>query len=280
MPTLVLPFPAIDPVLIEFGPFAIRWYALAYVAGLLLGWYYMRRLVSTESLWRGTPHPSLVQVDDFVVYATLGTILGGRLGYVLFYSPGYYLSNPSEILQVWSGGMSFHGGFLGVVAAMVVFAWRHKLSLWTLFDLAGTVAPIGLLFGRIANFINGELWGRPSDVPWAMVFPGAGPEPRHPSQLYEAALEGALLLVVTALVVRAGGYRRPGLVAGVFALGYGLARSFAELYRVPDAHIGYFQFGLTMGILLSLPMIAAGLFAIARALSRPPATETEPASDA
>lgn len=155
-----------------------------------------------------------------------------------------------------------------------------KLSLWTLFDLAGTVAPIGLLFGRIANFINGELWGRPSDVPWAMVFPGAGPEPRHPSQLYEAALEGALLLVVTALVVRAGGYRRPGLVAGVFALGYGLARSFAELYRVPDAHIGYFQFGLTMGILLSLPMIAAGLFAIARALSRAPATETEPAGDA
>ena len=157
MPTLVLPFPAIDPVLIEFGPFAIRWYALAYVAGLLLGWYYMRRLVSADGLWRGTPHPSLLQVDDFVVYATLGTILGGRIGYVLFYSPDYYLSNPAEILQVWTGGMSFHGGFLGVVAAMIVFAWRHKLSLWTLFDLAGTVAPIGLFFGRIANFINGEL---------------------------------------------------------------------------------------------------------------------------
>lgn len=268
MPTLVLPFPAIDPILIEFGPFAIRWYALAYIAGLMLGWHYMRRLVASERLWAGMARPSLLDIDDFVVYATLGTILGGRLGYVLFYAPGYYLSHPLEIVEVWTGGMSFHGGFLGVVAAMVIFAWRRKLSLWTLFDLAATVAPIGLLFGRLANFINGELWGRPTDVPWAMVFPGAGPEPRHPSQLYEAGLEGLALLVITALVARAGGYRRPGLVAGVFAVGYGLARSFSELYRVPDAQLGYFGPGLTMGMLLSLPMVMAGAFAIWRALRK------------
>ena len=277
MPILALPFPAIDPVLIELGPFAIRWYALAYIAGLLLGWRYMRGLVSRDELWGRTPRPSLVDVDDFVVYATIGTILGGRLGYVLFYAPTYYLQNPMDILQVWSGGMSFHGGFLGVVLAMVVFAWRRGIPLWTLFDLAGAVAPIGLFFGRLANFINGELWGRVTDVPWAFVFPGAGPDPRHPSQLYEAALEGLLLLVVARIVVLRGGFRRPGLVAGTFALGYGLSRSFVEFFRVPDAHIGYLGPGLTMGILLSLPMIVVGLWAIARALRTPPVDgETTP----
>ena len=173
MPTLVLPFPTIDPVLIEFGPFAIRWYALAYIAGLLIGWWSMRALVTSDKLWGAQIRPSLVDVDDFVVYATLGTILGGRLGYVLFYAPAYYLQNPLEALAVWSGGMSFHGGFLGVVAAMALFAWRRGIPLWTLFDLAGAVAPIGLFFGRIANFINGELWGRPTDAPWGVIFPGA-----------------------------------------------------------------------------------------------------------
>lgn len=270
MPILALPFPAIDPVLIEIGPFAIRWYALAYIAGLLLGWRYMRALVARDDLWGRAPRPSLTDIDDFVVYATIGTILGGRLGYVLFYAPAYYLQNPLDILQVWSGGMSFHGGFLGVVLAMVLFAWRRGIPLWTLFDLAGAVAPIGLFFGRLANFINSELWGRVTDVPWAFVFPDGGPEPRHPSQLYEAALEGLLLLVVARIVLLRGGFRRPGLVAGVFALGYGLSRSFVEFFRVPDAHIGYLGPGLTMGILLSLPMIAAGLWAIARALRKPP----------
>lgn len=275
MPTLVLPFPSIDPVLIEFGPFAIRWYALAYIAGLLLGWRMMRSLVATDRYWGATPRPTLADVDDFVVYATLGTILGGRLGYVLFYAPGYYLQNPLDALAVWSGGMSFHGGFLGVVVAMILFARARKIPLWTLFDLAGVVAPIGLFFGRIANFINGELWGRVTDVPWAMVFPGAGDAPRHPSQLYEAALEGLLLLVIARILVARGGLQRPGLIAGTFALGYGLSRSFVEVFRVPDAHIGYLGPGLTMGILLSLPMIAVGLWAITRALSRP-AGETRP----
>jgi len=269
MPTLVLPFPAIDPVLVEFGPFAIRWYALAYIAGLLLGWRMMRTLVATDRYWGATPRPTLADVDDFVVYATLGTILGGRLGYVLFYAPGYYLQNPLDALAVWSGGMSFHGGFLGVVVAMILFARARKIPLWTLFDLAGVVAPIGLFFGRIANFINGELWGRVTDVPWAMVFPGAGDAPRHPSQLYEAALEGLLLLIIARLLVARGGLQRPGLIAGTFALGYGLSRSFVEVFRVPDAHIGYLGPGLTMGILLSLPMIAVGLWAIYRALARP-----------
>ncbi|MCA1242348.1 prolipoprotein diacylglyceryl transferase [Stappia stellulata] len=276
MPTLVLPFPTIDPVLIEFGPFAIRWYALAYIAGLLIGWWSMRALVTSDKLWGAQIRPSLVDVDDFVVYATLGTILGGRLGYVLFYAPAYYLQNPLEALAVWSGGMSFHGGFLGVVAAMALFAWRRGIPLWTLFDLAGAVAPIGLFFGRIANFINAELWGRTTDVPWAFVFPGAGPEPRHPSQLYEAALEGLLLLVIVRIAVARGGLRRPGLVAGLFALGYGLSRIFVEFFRVPDAHIGYLGPGLTMGILLSLPMAIAGGLAIAYALRKSAVPEGAP----
>ena len=276
MPTLVLPFPTIDPVLIEFGPFAIRWYALAYIAGLLIGWWSMRALVTSDKLWGAQIRPSLVDVDDFVVYATLGTILGGRLGYVLFYAPAYYLQNPLEALAVWSGGMSFHGGFLGVVAAMALFAWRRGIPLWTLFDLAGAVAPIGLFFGRIANFINAELWGRTTDVPWAFVFPGAGPEPRHPSQLYEAALEGLLLLVIVRIAVARGGLRRPGLVAGLFALGYGLSRIFVEFFRVPDAHIGYLGPGLTMGILLSLPMAIAGGLAIVYALRKPAVPEGAP----
>jgi phosphatidylglycerol:prolipoprotein diacylglycerol transferase len=276
MPTLVLPFPTIDPVLIEFGPFAIRWYALAYIAGLLIGWWSMRALVTSDKLWGAQVRPSLVDVDDFVVYATIGTILGGRLGYVLFYAPAYYLQNPLEALAVWTGGMSFHGGFLGVVAAMVLFAWRRGIPLWTLFDLAGAVAPIGLFFGRIANFINAELWGRTTDVPWAFVFPGAGPEPRHPSQLYEAALEGILLLVIVRIAIARGGLRRPGLVAGLFALGYGLSRIFVEFFRVPDAHIGYLGPGLTMGILLSLPMAIAGGLAIAYALRKPVVPEGTP----
>ncbi|MXN63356.1 prolipoprotein diacylglyceryl transferase [Stappia sp. GBMRC 2046] len=280
MPLFVLPFPAIDPVLIEVGPLAVRWYALAYIAGILLGWRYMRRLVANERLWARTPHPSPLDIDDFVIWATLGIILGGRIGYVLFYNLAYFLSNPAEILAIWSGGMSFHGGFLGVVAAMVLFSWRRGLSVLTLFDLAGATAPIGLFFGRIANFINGELWGRASDVPWAMVFPGAGPEPRHPSQLYEAALEGIVLFLVVRLVThRFGGLARPGLTAGVFAAGYGLARSFVELFRMPDAHIGFLAGGLTMGILLSVPMIVAGLALAIWALRRPPAREAAAEGD-
>lgn len=260
MQIFALPFPAIDPVLVEFGPFAIRWYALAYIAGILLAWRLMRREVADERLWQGVARPQPADIDDFVLWATLGIIVGGRLGYVFFYDPSYFLNNPGAILKVWTGGMSFHGGFLGTVIAMVLFARLRGLSVLTFFDLAGTAAPIGLFFGRVANFINGELWGRPSDVPWAIAFPTGGPEPRHPSQLYEAALEGIVLfLLIRLAVTRFASLRRPGLTAGLFAAGYGVARSIAEFFREPDAQIGYLYGGATMGMLLSAPMILAGL---------------------
>jgi len=259
-PVLALPFPAIDPVIIEFGPFALRWYALAYIVGIILAWRYMRALVINDRLWGASARPTAADIDDFVLWGTLGIILGGRLGYVLFYNPAYYFENPGEALAIWSGGMSFHGGFAGTVIAMILFAWKRGIPLWTLFDLAGCAAPIGLFFGRIANFINSELWGRPTDVPWAFVFPNAGPEARHPSQLYEAALEGMLLFLALRLLShRFKLLQKPGFLAGAFAFGYGVGRSIAELYRVPDAHIGYLGSFLTMGILLSVPMILAGL---------------------
>ncbi|CTQ51923.1 Prolipoprotein diacylglyceryl transferase [Roseibium album] len=262
-PLLVLPFPAIDPVIIEVGPFALRWYALAYIVGIVLAWRYMRALVLNDRLWAGSARPTPLEIDDFVLWGTFGIIIGGRLGYVLFYNPAYYFANPAEALAVWTGGMSFHGGFAGTVIAMILFAWKRGLPLWTLFDLAGCAAPIGLFFGRIANFINAELWGRPTDVSWAFVFPGAGPDPRHPSQLYEAALEGVVLFIVLRVLShRFKLLRKPGFLAGAFACGYGIARSIAEFYRVPDAHIGYLSGFLTMGILLSAPMILAGLAAM------------------
>lgn len=259
MSLFVLPFPAIDPIIFEVGPFALRWYALAYIVGIVLAWRYMRHLVMQDRLWDASRRPSPTDMDDFVVWGTFGIILGGRLGYVLFYNPGHYLSNPSEILAVWTGGMSFHGGFLGTVLAMVLFSRKREISIWRLFDLAGTAAPIGLFFGRLANFINSELWGRTTDVPWAFVFPTGGPEPRHPSQLYEAALEGIVLfLVIRVLTHRFGLLKRPGFVAGAFACGYGIARCIVEFYRVPDAQIGYLSGFLTMGMLLSVPMILIG----------------------
>ncbi|MBD8891398.1 prolipoprotein diacylglyceryl transferase [Roseibium litorale] len=272
MPLFVLPFPAIDPVLIEIGPFALRWYALAYIAGIILAWRYMRRLVLDDKLWGGASRPTPLDLDDFVVWGTLGIILGGRIGYVLVYNPAQYLAHPLEALQVWTGGMSFHGGFLGTVVAMFLFAHRRGLSILQLFDLAGTAAPIGLFFGRIANFINSELWGRPADVPWAVVFPNAGPDPRHPSQLYEAALEGILLFLVLRLLShKFKMLQHPGFIAGAFSCGYGIARCIAEFYRLPDAQIGYLTGVLTMGMLLSVPMIAAGIALMVWAARRPAA---------
>lgn len=253
--TLALPFPAIDPVAIEIGPIAIRWYALAYLTGLLGGWWYLRYLS------RRTPGgPTDDQADDFLVWATLGVVLGGRLGYVLFYKPSYYLANPLDIVKVWQGGMSFHGGVLGVFIAIYLFARLRGLSFLRMGDLVCTVAPMGLFFGRIANFINGELWGRPApDVPWAVVFPHGGPVPRHPSQLYEAALEGLVLLVVLHVLWRAPALRaRQGFLAGAFLTGYGLSRFIVEFYREPDTFLGTVAAGMTMGQLLSLPMILAG----------------------
>ena len=257
-------FPAIDPVAVEIGPLAIRWYALAYVAGILVGWRYMVVLARRSPAGVGPG-----DVDDFVLWATLGIVLGGRLGYVLFYRPGDYLADPLSAFALWQGGMSFHGGLCGVVLAAVVFAWRRGIPWLALGDLVGAAAPIGLFFGRLANFVNGELYGRPTTAPWGMVFPGAGAAPRHPSQLYEAALEGLVLFAVCAAVVfLLRGLERTGLVGGVFLAGYAVARMMAELFRQPDAHLGFLIGGATMGQLLSLPVLVCGLWLVLRTRPR------------
>ena len=257
----VVPFPVIDPVAIELGPLAIRWYALAYLVGLIVGWRLARRLAAAP--------PRLMRperVDDLLAWIVLGVVVGGRLGYILFYKPGYYLANPDEVLFLWQGGMSFHGGFAGVVLAVFLFARRHDLPILRVGDIVAAVAPVGLFLGRLANFVNGELYGRAADVSWAMVFPSDPAQvPRHPSQLYEAALEGLLLgLVMLVLATRERVRARPGLLAGAFFLGYGLARPFAELFREPDAHLGFILGPVTMGQLLSLPLVVAGLALLVR----------------
>lgn len=262
--TFVIPFPNIDPVLISFGPFAIRWYALAYVGGLLIGWRLMRRLAL-----RPPVAATAEGVDDFLMWATVGVVLGGRLGYVLFYNAAYYLENPLAVFAVWRGGMSFHGGLLGVLVALVVFCRRRKIPLLAFSDRLACVAPIGLFLGRIANFINGELFGRVADVPWAVVFPRGGPNPRHPSQLYEALGEGVLLFVVLMWLAGDERLRRsPGLLTGAFLAGYGAVRMIGELFREPDAHIGFLGFGTTMGQWLSVPLVIGGLYLIHRARRR------------
>lgn len=253
-------FPIIDPVAISIGPFAIRWYALAYIAGLMLGWRYCRRIAA-----KGGP-VTPEAFDDFLTWATLGVILGGRFGYVLFYKPDYYIAHPLEIFAVWQGGMSYHGGMIGVLAAIWLYARRHALPFLALGDLVAAATPIGLFFGRLANFINGELYGRASDVPWAMAFPNGGPQPRHPSQLYEAALEGLVLFIILAVLASKPEIRaRHGLIGGVFLAGYGIARIISEAFREPDSFLGFFALGTTMGQWLSLPMVVAGLVLILRA---------------
>ncbi len=270
-----IPFPQFDPVAIRIGPVAIRWYALAYIAGLLLAVLYAKWILRREEFFRpGRPFMPPEAMDDFMLWAMLGVVLGGRLGYVLFYAPGYFLSHPQDILKVWQGGMSFHGGFLGVLMAAGLFARRRGVPFWRLMDIAAAATPIGLFLGRIANFINGELWGRTTDVPWGVVFPAAGPQPRHPSQLYEAALEGIVLFIVLHVLLRQGALRRPGLLSGVFALGYGLSRFAIEFFREPDRQLGFLYGGwLTMGMLLSVPLMLIGLWLIARANARPPADQ-------
>jgi phosphatidylglycerol---prolipoprotein diacylglyceryl transferase len=259
MPPLAIPFPNIDPVLFSIGPFAVRWYALAYIVGILGGWFYARALVRSQSAWGGKAPLTVTDYDDFILWVTLGIILGGRIGYVLFYNLSYFAAHPLDVFKLWNGGMSFHGGFLGCVLAVELFARLRGIPWLSLGDITCAVAPIGLFLGRLANFINAELWGRVSDAPWAMVFPGAGPLPRHPSQLYEAVLEGLVLLVVLAFLIRRGALKRPGTVIGVFALGYGAARLFCEFFREPDPQLGYLWGGLTMGMLLSLPLMLAGI---------------------
>jgi phosphatidylglycerol:prolipoprotein diacylglycerol transferase len=264
----VLMFPQFDPVLVHIGPLAIRWYALAYIASLVLGWRLVRRLVQ-QAPAVATP----VQVDDFLTWATLGVVLGGRLGYVLFYQPSHFLAEPLAILEVWSGGMSFHGGMLGVTVAIILFCRNQRIPILGFADRIAVVAPIGLGLGRVANFINGELWGRPAPdwLPWAMIFPTGGPVPRHPSQIYQALLEGAVLLTVMAMLCRREGLRaRFGWLTGAFLTGYAIARIIGEFFRQPDPFLGFLFAGATMGQLLSLPMLLAGLVLMARARRVPP----------
>ncbi|MDP2409115.1 MAG: prolipoprotein diacylglyceryl transferase [Pseudolabrys sp.] len=269
MPLFVLPFPMIDPVLLQVGPFAIRWYALAYIVGILLGWAYARVLIRSERLWGGKAPMTVADFDDFVVWVTLGIILGGRLGYVLFYNPAHFAAHPLEIFQLWQGGMSFHGGFTGCVVAVVLFARQRGILIRSLGDMTCAAAPIGIFLGRLANFINSELWGRPTDVPWAMVFPNGGPLPRHPSQLYEAALEGVVLFIVLALLMRFGALKRPGVIIGSFACVYAVARTICEFFREPDAQLGFLWGGATMGQLLSIPLFLVGAGFILYGLKHP-----------
>jgi phosphatidylglycerol:prolipoprotein diacylglycerol transferase len=273
-PATGIQFPTIDPIAVSIGPFAIRWYALAYIAGLMLGWRYIVRLTRTPRLWAGDkPGVTSEQGDDFLFWATLGVILGGRIGYVLFYmlpdavSREALAAEPWKIVAIWEGGMSFHGGLLGVGLAIYLFARRNNINLLSLADVAAAATPIGLFFGRLANFVNGELWGRPTDAPWGVVFPGAGPEPRHPSQLYEAALEGLVLFAILRVAThRYGALKTPGMTAGLFLIGYGVFRALVELVREPDRQMPEALRGfVTMGMLLCIPMIVAGAYLVMRA---------------
>ena len=268
LPLAALPFPAIDPVIVRIGPLAIHWYGLGYVVGILFAWWYARRLVENGRLWTGGRSPvSAVDIDDFLIWAAAGVVLGGRLGYILFYDFARYAQNPADILAVWQGGMSFHGGLAGVTVAMILFARRRGFSAWSLFDVIAAGVPVGFGLVRVTNFINSELWGRVGDVPWAFVFPNGGPEPRHPSQLYEALLEGLVLFVVLRLLTHSAlKLKTPGFVAGAMVAFYGASRIFAEFFREPDAHIGYLAGGwLTMGMVLSLPMVLIGAGVMLRA---------------
>ena len=266
----LLPYPAINPILVHIGPLAVRWYALAYIVGILAGWIYARAIISSPRLWNGPAPLTVVDFDDFVIWITLGIILGGRIGYVLFYNLPLFAAHPLQIFQLWNGGMSFHGGFLGCTVAIVAFALKRKIPVFSLGDLTTAVTPIGLFLGRLANFINGELWGRPTNVPWAMIFPTGGPIPRHPSQLYEAALEGIVLFIVLNVLVRLGALKRPGVVTGSFAIGYSIARTFCEFFREPDPQLGFLWGGLTMGMLLCIPLMLAGIGILAYALRTQP----------
>jgi phosphatidylglycerol:prolipoprotein diacylglycerol transferase len=293
-----VPFPDIDPVLVQLGPFAIRWYALAYVAGILLGWRYATGLLRNTALWTRRPAPMTPeQMDDLILWIALGVIGGGRLGHVLFYTPfERTLSDPLSIFRVWEGGMSFHGGVIGVTIAMVVFAWRNRLDLLRIADVVAPAYPIGHFLGRCANFINGELWGRPTDAPWGVVFCNdrlreagggqclAGEIARHPSQLYEAFFEGLVLFLILRWATHGLklGNRR-GVVTGIFVLFYGVFRIAIETVRQPDAGLENLPLGLTMGMILSIPMLLLGAFLIWRGMREPlppplPETAPEPAA--
>jgi phosphatidylglycerol:prolipoprotein diacylglycerol transferase len=284
---LAIPFPAIDPVAFSIGPFDVKWYGLSYMAGLLLGWLYIRQLLTTPSIWPGRQAPFPVErVDDLLLYMTIGVILGGRLGSVLFYEPAYYLQRPWEIPMVWKGGMAFHGALLGCGAAIWLFARRNGVSMWSTMDLCAAAVPIGLFFGRLANFVNGELFGRPTTVPWGMVFPDVArtypqfaavePTGRHPSQLYEAAAEGVLLFLLLRWLTHTRlALHRPGVVVGVFMMGYAVARSTCELFRQPDPDHMFTVGILTPGIVYCIPMFLLGLWFYRTAVARTPTATPE-----
>ena len=254
-----IPFPDINPIAISLGPIHIRWYALAYLTGFIGGWLYGGWLADKDEDRR----PNKQDIDDLLPWVVLGVILGGRIGYVLFYNFPYYMAHPTHIPRVWEGGMSFHGGVLGVVTVCLLFARKRGFSPLALGDIIACVAPIGLFFGRIANFINGELFGRVTTVPWAVIFPNGGGLPRHPSQFYEAFLEGIVLFTVLFFMARKEHIRRqPGLLFGTFLIGYGLARFFVEFFREPDPQIGLLFQYFTLGQLLSLPMILIGVLLV------------------
>ncbi|MGB7286905.1 MAG: prolipoprotein diacylglyceryl transferase [Salaquimonas sp.] len=266
-----LSFPGIDPVLISLGPLQVHWYGLAYVIGILFAWWYAKRLVNNHSLWKGEPKITETHIDDFLMWAVFGIILGGRLGYVLFYDFASYVQNPLQIAMLWKGGMSFHGGLAGCILAMILFARSRGFSVFSLFDVIGPSATIGLFLGRVANFINQELFGKPTDLPWGVVFPITGDGiPRHPSQLYEGLLEGLLLFFILRILTHKFlKLKQPGFVAGAFLLGYAIARILVEFVRLPDEHIGYLAGGwLTMGMTLSLPIAMVGLWSITTSRTR------------
>ena len=268
LPLAALPFPNIDPVIVQIGPLAIHWYGVAYIVGILFAWWYGKRLVTNPRLWPDGRLPMKPEdLDDFIVWAAAGVVLGGRIGYVLFYDLARYLEHPLDIFAVWQGGMSFHGGFLGTVLAIILFARSRGISVWTMFDVIAAGVPVALGLVRLTNFINSELWGRPTDVPWAIEFPTGGPFTRHPSQLYEAALEGLVLFLVLRILTHSFlKLKSPGFVSGAFVAGYGASRIFVEFFREPDQQIGYLFGGwLTMGMVLSVPMVLIGIWAMLRA---------------
>ncbi len=272
----MLTYPSIDPVLFQIGPLAIRWYALAYVAGILGGWWYVLRLI------RLTPEPTRHRaallhgeaitpkhVEDFINWAIIGILAGGRLGYVFFYKPLYYVYHPLEAMMIWKGGMSFHGGMIGITLAAYFFARKYKLRFFKLQDLIAAAAPIGLFFGRISNFINGELYGRITFGPLGMVFPHSDGLPRHPSQLYEAAMEGLVLFAVLYyLTHHRHALKKPGMLSATFLIGYGLSRFIVEFFREPDAHLGFLLAGLSMGQILTIPMVLLGVFILKKTIDK------------
>lgn len=278
LPLAALPFPNIDPVIVTLGPLAIHWYGVGYIVGILFAWWYAKRLITNQKLWADGVLPMKPEdLDDFIVWAAIGVVVGGRTGYVLFYDLPRYLANPLDIFAVWQGGMSFHGGMLGTILAMVLFSRSRKIRTWSLLDVVAAGVPVGLGLVRLANFINSELWGRITDVPWAIEFPNGGPFSRHPSQIYEALLEGLVLFLVLRFLTHSRlKLKTPRFVGGAFVCGYGLSRIFVEFFREPDAQLGYLlgTGWLTMGMILSSPMVLGGIWVMA---SSTPANQSRPA---